>query len=194
MDKINIIIEKISASLQSISALNTLELNEIIDISTIKELQVDEYFFYEGMRAKEVAFVYKGYLRKYYLKDGKESTDFFYFENSFTGDLPSTINNDLCVSFNVAMEPTVLVTFRYSDLDNLSHKYPNIDHLLRVNVERSFITFHQKAISFILKSPKQRYEELVSEYPQILQRVTQYHIASYLGITPQHLSRLRGQR
>jgi len=92
------------------------------------------------------------------------------------------------------MEPTVLVTFRYSDLNNLSHKYPNIDHLLRVNVERSFITFHQKAISFILKSPKQRYEELVAEYPQILQRVTQYHIASYLGITPQHLSRLRGQR
>lgn len=194
MDQENSIIEKFSESLKSISPLNEEETNEIIDISQIRELKVGECFFHEGMQAKEVAFIFKGYLRKYYLKDGKELTDFFYFENSFTGDLPSIMNNEPCVSFNVAMEPTILVTLRYADLDSLSRKFPNIDHLLRVNVERSFITFYQKSVSFILKSPKQRYEQLIAAYPQVLQRVTQYHIASYLGITPQHLSRLRGQK
>lgn len=194
MDQKNMIIEKFRESLKLISPLNNEDLQEIMNISTIKELKVGEYFFHENMYAKEIAFVFKGYLRKYYLKDGKELTDFFYFENSFTGDLPSIINNEPCVSFNVAMESTTLVTFRYADLDRLSRKSPNIDHLLRVNIERSFITFYQKSVSFILKSPKQRYEQLFTEYPQILQRVTQYHIASYLGITPQHLSRLRGQK
>lgn len=192
MDEEKIIIQKFIANLKDITPLGNEELREIINICTIKELQIGEYFFNEGMWAKEIAYVFKGYLRKYYLKEGKELTDFFYFENSFTADLPSIIRNVPCVAFNVAMEQTMLVTFSYYEIDKLSAKYPKIDHLLRTNIERTFITFHEKSASFVLQTPKERYQQLISAYPQILQRVTQYHIASYLGITPQHLSRLRG--
>ena len=68
------------------------------------------------------------------------------------------------------------------------------EHLLRIMLERTFLTFYQRSVSFVTDSPKERYASLIETQPEVLQRATQYHIASYLGITPQHLSRLRGAR
>lgn len=180
--------------LSQIAILTDDELSRIVEITSVKELDTGEFWFSEGMYAKKVAFVYKGYLRKYYLKNGKEKTDYFYFENSFTGDMPSLIEQTPCKSYNVAMEPTTLITLSYAKLNELTKESHNIEHMLRVFIEQGFITYYHRATSFILQSPKERYEELINSFPQVLKRATQYHVASYLGITPQHLSRLRGQK
>jgi len=180
--------------LNQISPLTDKDQNDIRDIISKKELKTGDYWFHPEMYANQVAFITKGYLRKYLLIDGKEKTDFFYFDNDLTGDLPSIISKETCKSYNEAMEPTSLLVFSYHELDKLSNESRNIERLLRVFAELAFVRYYNKATSFILQSPKERYEELISTQPQVLQRATQYHIASYLGITPQHLSRLRASK
>ncbi len=181
-------------SLKEVSHLSDEDLNQISDLVSTKDLNTGDFWFYEGMYANMIAYITKGYLRKYFLIDGKEKTDFFYFENNLTGDLPSIIANETCKSYNIAMEPTSLLVFSYHSLNKLSAKSRNIDRLLRVFAELAFVRYYNKATSFLLKSPKERYQELITAQPEVLQRSTQYHIASYLSITPQHLSRLRASK
>jgi len=178
-------------TLKQISHLSEDDLNKIRNIISEKDLKPGDYWFHPEMYANQVAFITKGYLRKYLLIDGKEKTDFFYFDNDLTGDLPSIITKEACKSYNEAMEPTSLLVFSYHELDKLSNESRNIEHLMRVFAELAFVRYYNKANSFILQSPKERYDELIKSQPEVLQRATQYHIASYLGITPQHLSRLR---
>jgi CRP-like cAMP-binding protein len=192
MATLHLMIDTLLNIFKSFSPLTEKDLNNIGDLVSTRELDVGEYWFYEGMRADKIAFIIKGYLRKYLLIDGAEKTDFFYFDHDLTGDLPSIISREGCKSYNVAMEPTQLLTLSYNALDALSEESRTIDRLMRVFAELAFVRYYNKAVSFMLQSPGERYIELVKSQPQVLQRATQYHIASYLGITPQHLSRLRG--
>ncbi len=184
-------IEKLINSICQISELNSDEIDKIRTLVKIKHLKVGDYWFFAGEKTERVAYISKGYLRKYFITDGNEKTDFFYFEDSFTGDLPSIISKQPCKSYNVAMEPTELHTLSYIQLNEFANESKNIERLLRKVTEQGFVMYYNKATSFILQSPKERYLELMKLYPNVLQRATQYHIASYLGITPQHLSRLR---
>lgn len=190
----NMMIEAFKNQLSRIATLTDKELEEIADLTFVKELKARDYWFHSGMIAQHVAFIYKGYLRKYFIVDGTEKTDFFYFENSFTGDLPSILEKSPCKSFNIAMEPTTLIALPFDNLNELALNSFNIEHMLRQFVEKGFITYYNKAAAFLLQSPKERYESLIKQYPEILKRVTQYHIASYLGITAQHLSRIRASK
>lgn len=184
-------IYKMLESLNDISKLTDHEQKKIQALVNIQKLDIGDYWFFAGKKTNKVAFISKGYLRKYFIVDGNEKTDFFYFENSFTGDLPSIISNEGCKSYNIAMEPTELLTISYPKLNKLANDSGNIERLLRKVTEQGFVMYYNRATSFLLKSPKERYLDLMKFHPNILQRVTQYHIASYLGITPQHLSRLR---
>ena len=181
-------------TLSQITFLTDDELSQIANLTSVIELEPGEFWYYEGMYTKRVAFVYKGYLRKYFLSEGNEKTDYFNFENSFAGCMPSILEQTACKAYCVAMEPTTLVALDYGELFELTKDSANIGHLLRLFTERGFTAYYNKAVSFILQSPKERYEHLMVDFPKVMQRVTQYHIASYLGITPQHLSRIRGQK
>lgn len=170
------------------------DLSKVTELVVIKKLKAGEFWFREGMYIKDVAYLYKGYLRTFFLKNGKEMTDRFYFENSFPGDMPPIWEHSPSKSFCIAMESTTLLTLSYNMLNELAKENSNIEHALRLFTEDGFIRYYNKAVSFILQSPKERYEQLLAESPQVLQRAAQYHIASYLGITPQHLSRIRASK
>ncbi len=190
----NGMMETFKNQLSALATLSDKELDDIADLAFIKELNAGEYWFHPGMIAQHVAFIYKGYLRKYFIVDGNEKTDFFYFENSFTGDLPSILAKKPCQSFNIAMEPTTLLALPFEKLNEMALKSFNIEHMLRQFVEKGFISYYNRATAFLLQSPTERYRDLVAQTPEIVQRATQYHIASYLGITPQHLSRIRAAK
>ncbi|KXX69390.1 Crp/Fnr family transcriptional regulator [Flammeovirga sp. SJP92] len=187
-------LQQLLDELSCISKLTDLEQKMIKDLISVKHLDEGEFWFYEGKKTDQVAFVAKGYLRKYFMVDGNEKTDYFYFEGSFTGDLPSIISKKPCKSFNIAMESTTLLTLSYYEISELAKESINIERLLRKVTERGFLMYYDKATSLILQSPKERYDDLLRQNPRVLQKATQYHIASYLGITPQHLSRLRNTK
>jgi CRP-like cAMP-binding protein len=157
------------------------------------ELKKGDYWIKDGKKNNNIAFLEGGYLRKFYFADSNEITDFFYFENDLCADLPSLISNTIPHVNIIAMQNTRLIVFSYHAFIDLCEQSPTIEHLYRIILEYTFLRFYNRTTSFILQTPKERYNNLIISNPLILQRATQYHIASYLGISPQHLSRLRGE-
>ncbi len=177
--------------LRQIVPLSNEEAAMLLNICKPVCLNKGDYWIKAGKLNASIAFVDDGYLRKYYVKDGVEITDFFYFDSDFSADLPSILGNTLPHADIVAMKRTNLTVFPYHEFNTLCKTLPAFEHLHRVILEQTFLRFYKRSVSFILQSPKERYDELVAGSPQVLQHAAQYHIASYLGISPQHLSRLR---
>ncbi|MFI5154282.1 MAG: Crp/Fnr family transcriptional regulator [Chitinophagales bacterium] len=167
------------------------EIDDFGSLSRNMHLSKADFWVREGMRVDKIAFIEKGYLRKFYIKEGKEITDEFYLENSFTADIPSIVSGKNAIANFQAMEETDLLVISFRSLEKLAESNHHIEHFVRVMIQQAFINFYNRSASFILNSPKERYTQLMDRHPEILQRAAQYHIASYLGITPQHLSRLR---
>ena len=178
-----------------IEPLTEKEIEEFIQITNKEKLSRGEFWIKEDKRNERIAFLLDGYLRKYYIdNDGNEITEAFYFSSDFCMDLPSIVGNTKPSSYLVAMEETSLVTFSYAHFDKLRIKYRRFERIYSKFLELNFIKFYNRTTSFIQESPKERYAELLKRNPTILQKATQYHIASYLGISYQHLSRLRSTR
>jgi len=180
--------------LNSVNPLSEKDCDDVLKILTTKQLKKGEHWIEEGKVNYNVAFVEEGYLRRYWIKDGNEITDTFYFDNNLCVDLPCIIGKTRALSNVVAMQRTSLTIFPYAAFNELCEQSMALEHLNRILVEAALLRFYSKAASFILKTPKERYDDLVNSGSPILQRATQYHIASYLGIGPQHLSRLRAEK
>jgi CRP-like cAMP-binding protein len=177
--------------LNSISPLTEQDCAELLKIFKTVVLKKGEMWLEQGKVNYNGAFVEEGYLRRYWLKDGEEITDVFYFENDFCADLSSIIGKVKPISNVVAMQRTTMTTFYYPEFNRLCAQSMTLEHAHRLILESVLLRFYQRTASFILQSPKERYDALVAAKSPILQRATQYHISSYLGIGPQHLSRLR---
>ena len=145
-----------------------------------------------GDRVHELVFVVKGLLRFYYLNDGGvESNKAFVKENEFAGPLASASLN-LPVIYGIqTLEPAVLLVARYADFAALFDEDPAFDRLGRKFAELLLVRKELRMRSMLQKKAAARYQEFCEQYPGLLQRVPQYHIASFLGITEVSLSRLR---
>ncbi|PSR53498.1 Crp/Fnr family transcriptional regulator [Adhaeribacter arboris] len=160
----------------------------------IRYLNRKEHFLRQDAVCLHCAYVAKGYVRHYYLVEGKEVTNDFNFEHMSTGGYQSFITQ-MPVRFNiVAMEPTTLVTFNRSTILDLYERYPNWQKLGRLVIEGLFNRKTLREESFLLDTPEDRYRQLLQRQPFILQRVPLVYIASYLGITPETLSRIRARK
>lgn len=147
----------------------------------------------EGEVARSMYFVKSGCLRLWFNKEGKDITFQFFLENqavssieSFLGDKPSLFSLE-------SIEPTTLACIGRRDWDRLYEMYPQLrDVFLKVMLGR-LEHYGWLFLSRIKDSPRERYEALLREQPEIVRRVPQHYIASYLGITPVSLSRIRGR-
>ncbi|MEW5843738.1 MAG: hypothetical protein AB1775_10785 [Bacteroidota bacterium] len=183
--------EQMIQVLNGISPISEEDRKNILRITKTVVLNKGDFWIQSGHVNQNIAFVEEGYLRKYYFHNGKEITDFFYFENEFSADLPSIIGKMKPHANIIAMQKTKLTTFSYFDFNELCMKSLSLEHLHRKIIELTFLRFYKRSVSFILHTPKERYDELITSSPKVFQHAAQYHIASYLGISPQHLSRLR---
>jgi CRP-like cAMP-binding protein len=145
----------------------------------------------EGETSKNIFFVKKGCLRSYLNNEGKDVTCQFFFENravsSFLGRKPSLYNLE-------SVEPSSLITIRIKDFYKLLHELPDLkDEFLQIVLQR-MEDYSLLFLSRIKDTPQKRYYDLVKHSPDILQRIPQHYIASYLGITPVSLSRIRNRK
>lgn len=162
-------------------------------ILTTKTLKRKEHFLRQGEVCKQIGFIVKGYLRVYFLVDGEDITKDFNFENSFTGSYAS-FNMQEPSRFNVvAMEDVTLYTFTRDPLFTLYDKHPAIQKVGRLSIEHMYVRKELRENSFLLDTAEQRYEGLLKQYPGISNRVPLKYMASYLGITAETLSRIRGK-
>jgi len=138
-------------------------------------------------------FVDTGLARTFYWKDGKDVTDWFSIENSFATSPISFINRQPDRRAIELLEPSILYSLHYNDMESLCSIHHDIETFFRRFVNFSLVEMLQKIDSLHFSTALQRYKSLMTTHPNIIQRVPLGMIASYLGITQETLSRIRSQ-
>jgi CRP-like cAMP-binding protein len=146
----------------------------------------------EGQNSKESYFVLKGCIRTYYIVDGEEKTTAFYTEmEAFTP--PCVIHKKPSENYVSCIEDTMLLISN-SDMEaEVNSKFPKFDTMCRIFSEELLAKQRIDFDEFKTSSPEQRYLNLLQKRPDLIQRVPQHQLSSYLGIKPQSLSRLKAR-
>jgi len=137
--------------------------------------------------------VHSGLLRSFYFHDGKEVTALFALENGLIGPGDSILKNKKS-KYNIeALETSTVLILNYKELDNFIKGDAIKERLIRHIVQLIYIESVERLENLIFYSAKERYDHLIAHFPDLNQRVNQGHIASFLGITQETLSRIRGK-
>lgn len=148
----------------------------------------------EGKIADKLYLIRKGCLRLFFYNEGKDITFQFFFEGDFVASFDSLYKHKPSLFSLESIEPTEVATIKRDIFYNFIEKTPSLRVAYEEKLIERFCVYQQLFLSRIKNTPKQRYEELLKEHPNIIQRVPQHYIASYLGITSVSLSRIRNRR
>ncbi|MBT1684985.1 Crp/Fnr family transcriptional regulator [Dawidia soli] len=148
----------------------------------------------EGKVSKTMFFIEKGCLRTWVNNGGKEITTQFFFEGDSVSSIESFRTNQPSLYSIESLEPCVLQTVSQTDFLEIIEKSPELRKELIEHLFRRLFQAQQLFYTHLKSNPQKRYEELIEQYPHIVQRVPQHYIASYLGITSVSLSRIRNRK
>lgn len=153
-----------------------------------------QFVVQHGDICKYENFVISGCLKTFYVDyGGQEHIVMFAVENWWTGDLGSFITQSPA-DFNVqCLENTEVAQISYENLENLYIQIPKFERFFRIIIQKAFVASQKRVIGNFSLSAKEKYLRFRDQYPEIEQRVPQYMIASYLGITKEFLSKIRNQ-
>lgn len=178
-----------------LATFGTLQEADYIELEQLLQtihLQKQDYFIREGQVCKQIAYIQSGILRAYYTKDnGEEITDCIMFEGQFVTAYASLITGAPAYEHIQAVTECELLMLDRSTLYHLYDTNVRWANTGRVFGEREFVLMEERIRSFQQHSAKERYGKMVQLHPKMVQQVPLQYLASYLGITPQHLSRLR---
>lgn len=171
--------------------LNDEECQAFMECIPIKEFKKGSILLREGQVSKDSFFVIQGCVRKYYIMDGEERTTAFYVEDESVASLQSYKNKSPANHYFECIEDCKLAVLNYNKEQALFKRVPKYETLCRMSMEGDFGEQQEALAAFITSSPEVRYRNLLKTRPDLLQRVPQYHLASYLGVKPESLSRIR---
>lgn len=171
--------------------LSSKELDLIESKFTFRQVPKKFVLVDEGEVAQELYFVIKGLIRLYYNKDGEEITGFIFRENLFASSYDSFLRQTPSIQTLETLEDCDLMVIAKKDMEALYDLVPKMNVLTRKVAEQRFINSQMILSSFILDSPEERYRKFELHNKDLLLRVPQHMIASFLGITPVSLSRIR---
>ena len=159
---------------------------------TVKKIRKRQYLLQEGDVCKSVAFVEKGAMRLYRVNDdGSEHIVWFALEGAFMTDLYSFLTNEPSIYNIDAIEDSELVMITRTASDELRKRSPQYQEFIFQATSEAYIQLEKRIASTITLNLEERYKELTNEYPDIIQRLPQHMIASYMGLKPETLSRVR---
>jgi CRP-like cAMP-binding protein len=163
-------------------------------VSKILTLSKETKIVKEGQFADKTYFIAEGSARAFYIKDGRDITDWFAFENDFISSINSFFLNIPSPHFIEVLQPSTLLEISRENVILLSNKYNEFDRLGKVIVTKTMLQLQQRIVSIQFETAQQKYENILKIRPDITQRVALTHIASYLGITLETLSRIRNPK
>jgi CRP-like cAMP-binding protein len=181
-------------SLSKYVSLTEEEATIIASLFTFKTFRKRQYVLQEGEITRHETFIVRGLTRTYEMDEkGQEHIVQFGLEDWWIGDLYSFLT-ETPSKYNIdCLEDTEVFQITKPNLETLYEKVPKMERHFRIIIQNAFIASTNRVASSLVKSAAERYLEFTSQYPQIEQRVPNHQIASYLGITPQSLSRIRAQ-
>ncbi|MEJ7769373.1 MAG: Crp/Fnr family transcriptional regulator [Chitinophagaceae bacterium] len=176
---------------QLIPVLHNEDWNDLQQAFTIQYLKKGELLTRNGEVCRQVSFINKGLLRMFYLVDGKEICTGFIAENEYIAQYDSFLTRQPSAGNIDALEDCELINLSYDNMQALYQSRPVFEIFGRKIAEMLFIMISSQTTRLLTLTPEERYKSVIQNQPFIIQRVPQYMIASFVGITPEHLSRLR---
>ncbi|GAA5220683.1 Crp/Fnr family transcriptional regulator [Membranihabitans marinus] len=184
--------DKIYDFLQSITSIDEATIEALKPLFKRKELKKNQNFIEAGVKAKKIAFLESGILRAYYRNDeGQEYNKHFFIPPCFIGGYSSLVSGKTNQIIQQALTDCVIWEANYSALVQLYGEHRDLERMSRILSEQFFVQKEQREVEIVLLNADKRYEIFKREWPDLEQIIPQYHIASYLGISPTQLSRIR---
>lgn len=180
--------------IQFLSNFKELSENQIQDLAqlmNIEEVKKNNLIVKEGQVCNLCYFVLKGCLRQYVIQDGIEKTIAIYTEKQAVNYYTNQSGQEKSESYLISVEDSVMIIGNPEKDKEVYSKFPILAEITRKMIETDFGRTQNTLAKIITSSPEQRYLNLLDERPELLQRVPQHIIASYLGVTPESLSRIR---
>ncbi len=169
------------------------DLSLLKEIFVPKTLKKNEYFLVEGQKNDKAAFIRKGLVRYYVIKNEEYSTLEFSQELEFVADFPSFVQRGLSKQYIQAIEDCELLVTNYQGIQRIYNEISNGNLIGRMVMEHRFVIMMNQLLSIYMHSSEERYNHFIEHYKNIAQRIPQYLIASYIGIKPESLSRIRNR-
>nr|WP_238934925.1 Crp/Fnr family transcriptional regulator [Aurantibacter crassamenti] len=160
----------------------------------MKKLKKNENFIKAGIVAQKIGFIETGIVRAFYRnEEGQEYNKHFFIGPCFIGAYSSLISGKTNQIIQQALTDCIVWEIDYECLTERYDKHPDLERMMRIYAEYQFVKKEQREVEIVLLNATKRYQIFKEEFPNIEQHIPQYHIASYLGITPTQLSRIRGE-
>jgi len=160
-------------------------------ISTFKKGQI---VVREGQFSKKGYLILQGCSRAYYLKDGKDISDWFTFENQIMASIVSFFSKEPSPHYVEFIEDSTVIEFTKDTVDILTDKYRDFERFINKVVTETMLGLCERLYTIQFNKAEERYKHLLTIYPDITNRIPLTHIASYLGITLETLSRIRNPK
>jgi CRP-like cAMP-binding protein len=167
---------------------------QLYALTRLKYYKKGEFLLKEGFTCKATFMIESGIVRKYYLNNGKDITTEFYFKEDIAMSFKSYITQTPSEENLIALEDCAVMVTDYKDVQQLQEKYPILYQLELVMMHQYIIWFDKQLIDFHTLDATQKYNQLLNKDSHIVQSVPLTHIASYLGISLETLSRIRAKR
>jgi CRP-like cAMP-binding protein len=163
----------------------------LVENTQLQEVKKGTVLLEEGQIARNCYAVLKGCVREYYIKDGVERTTAFYTEGDPVNSFSSVSKRVASKHYFVCAEDCLLTVGSEDLIESMCVLIPRLETLIRQEVEKGMGALQDRMAFLLTSSPEERFSDLLDTRADLMQRVPQHQIASYLGITPESLSRLK---
>lgn len=182
---------KLIAYFSSLTTLSNEEKEALEKSMEIQSFAKNSFLVKEGQKNINTFFVLQGLVRQFKLVNGEEISTYFYSENNWIIPLTSFVEQTNSGYFLQCLEDTDVVVGNEEKAQILFKHFPRFETLSRVVMEKAFTEQQNMFSSYITDSPEERYLKLMQSSPNLLQRVPLYQLASFIGVKPESLSRIR---
>lgn len=177
--------------LQNIAPLSSSEMTEILGAFQSSRLKKGDYFLQSGEVNQQLGFIVKGLVRYYVFKNDEEATFEFTPEGEFIGDYQSFSKQVPSLQNIQAIEECELLVIDFASVQHIYNHTIHGNLIGRTIIEHRFDVMVNQLLSIYMHNEQERYQRFVKQYSYINQRIPQYLVASYVGVKPQSLSRIR---
>ena len=184
-------IEQLTSYLHQHAPLSEEERAFVHENVPVKTFKAGTVLLEEGAVSRAFYFVLSGCVRLYYLASDEERTAFFYTENQFVSSYQSYTRQTPSSHYISCVSDCTLAIIGQDTAMALLSRFPTFEVLARIIMEEELSTYQEVMATYIALTPEQRYLRMQEHNPELLQRIPQYHLATYLGVKPESLSRIR---
>jgi CRP-like cAMP-binding protein len=185
--------QEVIRTIRQMTGLTEVETGVLLQSFESKSIRKKTILLKAGKTAKDIYFILGGCLRLFYEKDGEDISAYFFTEGMFAGAYDSFITQKPSRHSIESLEECQVLSISYPAFQELFLTFPGMNEFVRKVLEERFVALHELFTAQILDSPEERYINLQKNRPDLINRIPQHQIATFLGVTPVSLSRIRNR-